>query len=196
MEVIAGSWTGRPASSAFAMASAPTVSTPQMRTWGFNAFTAVATPPMKPPPPMLTTRSVRSGASSRIFEPHRTLSGDHLGIVERMHRQPPVGFVRGYLLESSRGVFRKNHPRTVPACAVHIICRSAGGHDDLGWNLQMRGHVSDGLGMIAAAHCHQTFSVVFFAGAQYFVKGSSYLERAGLLKQFELEGNWCTQPPA
>ena len=61
--------TGSPAASARAIASAPSVSTPQIRTPGISALIATATPEINAPPPMLTRTSVSGGASSASSTP-------------------------------------------------------------------------------------------------------------------------------
>ena len=61
--------TGSPAASARAIASAPSVSTPQIRTSGISALSATATPEISAPPPMLTRTSVSGGASSASSRP-------------------------------------------------------------------------------------------------------------------------------
>ena len=51
------------------MDAAPAAWTPTIRHSGFSCFTAKATPPMRPPPPMGTTICSTSGNCSRISRP-------------------------------------------------------------------------------------------------------------------------------
>ena len=82
--------TTAPARTLSRMPGAPDDSTPITLTDGLIALTAIATPEIKPPPPIGTTIDVDVGPVANDLEAERALPGDELQIVERVHVGQPA----------------------------------------------------------------------------------------------------------
>ena len=179
--------TGSPAASARAIASAPSVSTPQIRTSGISALSATATPEISAPPPMLTRTSVSGGASSASSRPTVPWPATTVGSSNGCTSVMPV---RHQLLEQRE---RAGHVLGQPqlgarsADAIDRPRRSGLRHHDRRAHAHPVGDLRDGDAVIAAAHGDDPRVALDGGQPEQLRRDTPRLERPGPLEQFELE---------
>jgi hypothetical protein len=138
------------------MQSAPSVSTPQIRTPGFNALIAVATPAANPPPPTLMTTS------------------------------PSFALELGDLGEGRGGRCREFHFRAVSSRGLDIVARRRLRHQHQRFQSQRPRDVRHCLRVITSADRDNSPPALLRFQAQRLVERAPHFERSSLLKQLQL----------
>src|SRR6266436_5998520 len=90
MQSIFSSVMTRPAATLCFIAGPSDDSTPMILILGFDAFSAIDTPEINPPPPIGTTATSTPGKSRNTSRPSVPLAGDELHVVKRMDVGQPA----------------------------------------------------------------------------------------------------------
>ena len=181
--------TGLPAARACWNAFEPSGSTPTTRASGRRAFTTVAMPAIRPPPPTGTITSPASGTCSSSSRRNRPLAGDRGVRVERVHERAPG--VLDQLLEPVERLARAGR-RQVDLGAVRprrldLLRARALPHHDQGGDPFERCAVGERSGVVAGRDPDHSARLLLRRERGEVGQHAARLERPGALEELGLE---------